>query len=190
MKIYNNKNSSNFSDRSKIGLEGEEICKAFFKLKNIDFEDVSNNEKYQKIDIDFLINVNEDIKTVETKTLKDMIKKSNKIMVKYNTVYINEDMKNKKQNDAWLNTSKAQYIIFVCKASKRIIMVNFKKLKEYIETYKDTYYIGKQKFFDEDKEHGGKYDRYNYVYYINLNHLEKELNKDKKTYLKEYLDMC
>lgn len=189
MEAIKSTNDLKFSNRNKTGKFGEEKAKEFFELKGFSYKDVSDEYKYQVIDVDFLVDIRGVEEMLETKTFKDMIINKNQLMIKYKTEYLDEELAQKKGNDAWLYRTGAKYIMFVCKASSQIIIITTDALKEYIEKFKDTKYIRKQKFFDEDKEADGKYDRYNYVYYISIKHLASEVNVGGRERMKIYTDL-
>lgn len=183
-------NDLKFSNRNEtIGKFGEQKAKEFFDLKGFSYKDVSDDYEYQVIDVDFLVDINGNDEMLETKTFKDMIINKNQLMIKYETEYIDEELKQKKGNDAWLYRTKAKYIMFVCKASSQIIIITTDALKEYIDKFKDTKFIRKQRFFDEDEEAGGKYDRYNSVYYISIKHLASQVNANGRERIKIYTDL-
>lgn len=189
MKAIKSVNDLRFSSRNdKIGKIGEQKAKEFFDLKGFSYKDVSDIYDYQVIDVDFLVDINGTEEMLETKTFKDMIINRNQLMIKYKTEYIDEELKQKKGNDAWLYRTRAKYIMFVCKASSQIIIITLEALKEYIDKFKDTKFIRKQKFFDEDDEANGKYDRYNYVYYISIKHLASQVNVGRER-MKIYTDL-
>lgn len=184
----NSKNDLRFDKRNELGKWGEKKAKEFFDLKGFNYKDVSDIYKYQIIDVDFLVEINGIDEMVETKTFKDLIEKGT-LMIKYYTEYLNEEMAQKKGNDAWYVRTQAKYLVFVCRSSSKIIIVNFNALKEYIDKFKDTRIIRKTKFFDEDKQANGLYDRYNHVYYLNIEHMMKEINVDGRELMKIYTDL-
>ena len=181
-------NDLKFDNRNKLGKWGEEKAKEFFDLKGFNYKDVSDVYKYQIIDVDFLVEINKQYEMVETKTFKDLIEKGT-LMIKYYTEYLNEEMAQKKGNDAWYVRTQAKYLVFVCKSTNKIIVVNFKAMQNYIDKYKDTRLIRKQKFFDEDKQANGLYDRYNHVYYLNIEHMMTQINADNRELMKIYTDL-
>ena len=181
-----NLNSSKFDERCKLGDLGEQVVRDFFEENNYKYEDVTKDAKYQIIDVDFLVDINDKEYKMETKTFEKSIADYNNIMVKAHTKYLNPRMAQKKGNDAWLEKSKADFIIFVCAKTKKIIIVNFCKLKQYIEEYKNTDYIQEGRYLDVDKQHNGLYTRRNTVYYLNITHLEQTLNKDNRSFVKIY----
>ena len=186
MLFKENINSSHFSERSNLGDYGESIVRDFFEKNGYSYKDVTKDATYQVIDVDFLVDINNKEYKMETKTSKDRISKYDSIMVKAHTQYLNPIMAQKKGSDAWLTKSKADFIIFVCATTKKIIIVNFAKLKKYIEQYKDTDFIQESRYLDKDKENNGLYTRRNTVYYINIAHLEQELNKNNRSFVKIY----
>lgn len=190
MEAIKSVNSLEFSVRNdEIGKVGEELAKKFFELKGFPYKDMTGEHEYQVMDVDFLVTVNDKDEMLETKTFKDMIVNKNQLMIKYHTEYIDEELKQKKGNDAWLYRTRAKYMMFVCKESSKIIIITLDALKSYIEQFKDTKYIRKRKFFDEDKEANGKYDRYNSVYYISIKHLVSQVNADNRERIKIYTDL-
>ena len=186
MMFKNNLNSSKFSERCELGDLGEQIVRDFFEKEGYKYSDVTKDSKYQVIDVDFLVDINNKEYKMETKTLKDRIQKYNSLMVKADTKYLNPKMAQKKGNDAWLEKCKADFIIFVCATTKKIVIVNFSKLKQYIKEYINTEYIQSGRYLDVDKEHNGLYTRRNTVYYLNITHLEQTLNKDNRSFVKIY----
>lgn len=190
MKAIKSVNDLKFSSRNnKIGKIGEQKAKEFFDLKGFSYKDVSDIYDYQVIDVDFLVDINGTEEMLETKTFKDLIVNRNQLMIKYKTEYLDEELRQKKGNDAWLYRTRAKYIMFVCKASSQIIIITLEALKEYIDKFKDTKFIRKQKFFDEDDEANGKYDRYNSVYYISIKHLASQVNANGRERMKIYTDL-
>ena len=183
-------NDLKFSNRNnEIGKFGEQKAKEFFDLKGFSYKDVSDDYDYQVIDVDFLVDINGNDEMLETKTFKDLIVNKNQLMIKYYTEYIDEELKQKKGNDAWLYRTHAKYMMFVCKASLQVIIITTDALREYIDKFKNTKFIRKQRFFDEDKEAGGKYDRYNSVYYISIKHLASQVNANGRERMKIYTDL-
>ena len=190
MKAIKSVNDLRFSNRNdKIGKIGEQKAKEFFEMRGFFYKDVSDIYDYQIIDVDLLVDINGNDEMLETKTFKDMIINRNQLMIKYKTEYLDEELRQKKGNDAWLYRTRAKYIMFVCKASSQIIIITLEALKEYIDKFKDTKFIRKQKFFDEDDEAGGKYDRYNSVYYISIKHLASQVNANGRERMKIYTDL-
>ena len=182
-------NDLKFSNRNKTGKFGEQKAKEFFDLKGFSYKDVSDEYDYQVIDVDFLVDINGNDEMLETKTFKDMIINKNQLMIKYKTEYLDEELAQKKGNDAWLYRTRAKYMMFVCKASLQVIIITTDALREYIDKFKNTKFIRKQRFFDEDKEAGGKYDRYNSVYYISIKHLASQVNANGRERMKIYTDL-
>lgn len=190
MKTMKSVNSLKFSERNEsIGKFGEQKAKEFFELKGFPYKDVSDEYKYQVIEVDFLVDVAGKEEMLETKTFKDIIANRNQLMIKYKTEYLDEELAEKKGDDAWLDRTHAKYIMFVCKSTSKIIIITTEALREYIDKFKDTKYISKTKYFDEDKEACGKYDRYNYVYYLSIKHLINEVNADNRERIKIYTDL-
>lgn len=178
-----------FVDRIKIGEYGEDATIHFFNNKKYLFKDVRKVPEYQKKEIDFIVNIKNKNYTVEVKSSEINMYKYNSIMVKLETQYEDALESNLRGDDAYLFRTKASHLFYVCCVTGDILIVNTKKLRDYVNANKHNLLIKTYKDCEEDLTKS-KYNRINTVAYIpisKINSISKRIkNNYKKLNLNEY----
>ena len=134
------KNNS-FEKQVKIGTKGEKAFEDYCKNHNIDYVDVTKDEKYQKIDVDFILN---NSYYAEVKT-DNLIHKTNNFPI--------ELIHHRKTGDkeGWYYYCKAYYIIRCSPITNKLYILYFDKCKDNIL---DKYKNRERKWWDkEDKNY-------------------------------------
>lgn len=123
-----------FEERNIIGRNGEIDFIRYCQQRSLIVTDVTQDKKYQKIDVDFIVNGY----YVELKT-DNLIHKTGNFPV--------ELIHHRKTGDkqGWYYYTEAKYIIRYSKAEKKLYVLYFDKCKDYILTHFD-----KRKWFDKD----------------------------------------
>ena len=178
-----------FVDRVKIGEYGEDATIHFFNSKKYLFKDVRKVPEYQKKEIDFVVNIKNKNYTVEVKSSEINMHKYNSIMVKLETQYEDTLESNLRGDDAYLFRTEASHLFYVCCMTGDILIVNTKKLRDYVNANQHNLLIKTYKDCEEDPTKS-RYDRINTVAYIpipNISSFSKRIKSNyKKLNLNEY----
>jgi len=113
------------------GKVGEDIFKQdFLDFLNIEYEDVTNCQKFQIIDSDFLAKIG-------LYEIKTNYKDDDKIVIEE---YTNINEKLGKINYGWFYKTKADILVFASKATRTMIFIPFgEKFKNHYESIKDNH---------------------------------------------------
>ena len=155
-----------FIESKKLGKIGETAIKDYFTKQGSKIIDVSENESFQKMDIDFIIDDN----FIEVKT-QNTIPKENKIVLEIETAYNDSCYK-----QGWFKSTESNILMFYDKDNKICYSIDTKELREFYNKYKHTSVI----------EESFKPEKYKTceLAFINIKTLEEQLKSLKKINLK------
>ncbi len=160
--MINTKEQSFLKMKSK-GKKGESAVKDYYLKNGHNVIDVSEDNEFQKMDIDFIIDGN----FVEVKT-QSSINKSEKIVLEIETEYYNSLVKK-----GWFNSTEANILLFYDIENNIAYTVDTKELREFYNKYRNSDLI-QDYYFDEDT----KVSR---LAYISIDLIKDKIKSFKKT---------
>ena len=115
-----------FSQQLKKGKVGEELTYNYLIARGWEVEDVSNNEEYFSLDIDFLAAKDGNSVSLDVKTEEAMSRTGN-MFIEYTLNYLNG-----KTAKGWLHYSKAEYIWHINPDNGVAFAYKLEEMKEYL----------------------------------------------------------
>ena len=115
-----------FTRQLKKGKVGEELAYNYLIARGWEVEDVSNNEEYFSLDIDFLITRNGISTSIDVKTEAAMARTGN-MFIEDEIIY-----KDGREAKGWLHYSKAEYIWHVNPKNGVAFVYRLEDMKEYL----------------------------------------------------------
>ena len=116
-----------FSQQLKKGKVGEELAYNYLIARGWEVEDVSNNEEYFSLDIDFLAARNGISTSIDVKTEAAMARTGN-MFIEDEIIY-----KDGREAKGWLHYSKAEYIWHINPQNGMAFAYNLEEMREFIK---------------------------------------------------------
>jgi len=120
--------SNNFDYLNEIGKGAESIIKEKLEMNGFEVKDVSDDKRYQKVDIDLVASKQGTSITVE-------IKHDSKISVNGNFFFENSHERESGVKEGWLHKCKAQALVFVDSSTNTIYLLDWFRTKQYVLKY-------------------------------------------------------